>query len=62
MLGILPLFELNNLLITQYLDPYDDYKNLCQTNKYYNFLIKNNKLYMELKEFHHKIDPPYNYF
>ena len=33
---ILPLHELNLLLITEYLDPLDDYKNLCQTNKYYN--------------------------
>ena len=38
---ILPLPELNLLLITQYLDPYNDYKNICQINKYYNELIKN---------------------
>ena len=48
---ILPLFELNDLLITKYLDPLDDYKNLCQINKYYNELIKNNKLYINLYEF-----------
>ena len=54
--GILPLPELNNELIN-YLDPYEDFKNLCLTNKYYSQCIKNNKLYQELKEFHEKKNP-----
>ena len=53
---ILPLPELNILLITKYLDPLDDYKIFRQTNKYYNELIKNNKFYMELKELNYKAD------
>ena len=51
---ILPLPELN-LLVTKYLDLLDDYKNICQINKYLN-LIKNNRLYIELQELYKKID------
>lgn len=35
--------------IIKYLDPFNDYEHLCQTNKYYNELIKNNELYKGLK-------------
>ena len=61
---ILPLSELNDLLITKYFDPYDDYKNLYQVNKHYNELIRNDKLYEELQKFHLEGDPEflcYNY-
>ena len=51
---ILPLHELNLLLITEYLDPLDDYKNINQINKYNKKLIKNNKFYKKLKEIHEK--------
>ena len=54
MFSILPLPELDILLITNYLDPYDDYKNLCQINKYYNELIKNNQFYKKLQEYHNQ--------
>ena len=50
------LSDLDHILI-KHLDPYDDYKNLIQVNKYYNNFIRNNKLYQELQELHKKIDP-----
>ena len=52
---ILPLPELNLLLIT-YLDPWDNYKNINQINKYNNEIIKNNKFYKELKKLYCEID------
>ena len=45
-----------NYEIIKYLDPEDDYKILCQTNKYYNEIIKNNKLYKEFKQLHYLTD------
>lgn len=46
----MPLSELNYIL-TENLDPWNDYNKLIQVNKYYKMIIENDKIYKEFREF-----------
>lgn len=48
--SIMPLSELNYIL-TENLDPRNDYNKLIQVNKYYKMIIENDKIYKEFREF-----------